>query len=56
MLTIVWAFSKFVSVGFGILQEFLPICNTDTQKWANATGKMVPLDSLNAQLPQTFNL
>ena len=27
-----------------------------TQSWANAVGKMVPIDLLDAGLPQTFNL
>ena len=26
------------------------------RKWANAVGKMVPTDLLNAALPQMFNL
>ena len=25
-------------------------------KWANAIGKMVPVDMLHAELPQNFNL
>lgn len=38
---------------FEILKEF-PNCHTET--WTNAIGKMVPINSLNAGLPQTFNL
>ena len=39
---------------FEILEE-LPKCETD-MKWANAVGKMAPVDLLDAGLPQIFNL
>ena len=39
---------------FEILQE-LPKCGIRDMKWANAVGKIVPVDLLNTGLPQTFN-
>ena len=40
---------------FEILQE-LQKRDTEDMKLANALGKMVPIDLLDAGLPQTFNL
>ena len=37
-----------------ILQK-LPECDTD-RKWANAVGKMAPVDLVHTSLSQTFNL
>ena len=40
---------------FEILQA-LPKCDTRDIKWANAVEKLVPLDLLNAEFSETFNL
>ena len=41
---------------FEILQELPKFDTEKIAKWANPVGKMVPVDSLHAGLPQTFNL
>jgi len=64
-MLIIWAFSKSYSLitdhqnkynneKFEIFWE-LPKSDKDT-KWANAVGKMVPMDLPNIKLPQTFNV
>lgn len=39
---------------FEIVEE-LPTCDTD-MKYANAAGKIAPIDLFDTELPQTLNL